>query len=106
MIATADVARVRGEMEAESTGVAVRDREWIRAVSRAIADVRLGAPNGCLCCGWRTVYFYRDGRLLASVAAIHGNQLRIHWGGGGGDFPIDETSWHAIKAALAYGEKG
>lgn len=105
LIRSADVARVRGEMEAESAGVVVRDIGWIRRLSHALTEVRLGEPVGCLCSGWQTAYFYREGKFLASIAAIHGNQLRIFWTGGGGDYPIDEASWRAVKAALEYREK-
>jgi hypothetical protein len=106
LIASADVAELRGETDKESTSLVVRDAAWIQSVSRALRDVAVGDSVSCLCSGWQTVYFYRDGQLVARVAAIHGNQLRMFWGSGGGDFPVDEVSWRAAKAALEYRKKG
>lgn len=101
IVATADSARVRGEMEPESAGVLIRDTAWIKTVSDALARGPLGRRGSCLCSGWQTAYFYRDGKLVASMAAIHENQLRIAWSDGSGDFPIDEARWASVKAALA-----
>ena len=100
MIAHADRVCFRGEMEKVGDEVVVRDREWIRAVSDAVATVPFASRVSCMCSGWRTAYFYKGDQLLVSVAAIHGNQLRIHWDVSGGDFPIDEDHWKAVQAAL------
>jgi hypothetical protein len=102
LIASSDEARVRGEIEKQPAEVTVRDAEWIRQVSVAFAARSLPRSTHCFCIGWRTTYFYKGGQLVVSIAAIHGNQLRIHWPGGGGDYPIDEAHWQAVKQALEY----
>lgn len=105
LIASADTVQIRGEMEQESASVVVRDPGWIQGVSRAMQAVALGKSVSCLCAGWRTAYFFREDRLLVSLAAIHGHHLRIAWTDGGGDFPIDEASWTSLQAALEYHPK-
>lgn len=100
LIAFADAAQLRGELEPESAGIVIKDTAWIRRASEAIQATALARPVGCLCMGSQTAYFYRKGQFVASVAAIHGHQLRVRWGGGGGDYPVDEASWEAVNAAL------
>jgi hypothetical protein len=99
LIAGSDQARIRGETE-KGDEIVVRDLEWIRKVSEAIATVPLSGSTSCFCIGWRTAYFQKNGQFVVSVAAIHGNQLRIHWKDEGGDYPIDEASWKAVQQAL------
>ena len=106
LIVSADVAKLDGESEDDSASVVVRDAAWIQGVARSLRSVSLGEPVHCLCTGWQTASFYREGRLVARVAAIHGNQLRMSWGVESGDFPIDEGSWKKVSAALEYREKG
>ena len=100
-IATADSAGIRGELEKQEEEVMVRDAKWIHAVSDAVAAAVISENRCCLCIGWRTAHFYRNGRQVISVAPIHGNALRIYWGdGGGGDFPVEEASWQAVVESL------
>ena len=105
LIASADRVGIRGENEKEAADVVVRDSKWIQRVSEVIATIPLSGRGACLCSGWRTAYFYMADRLVISVAAIHGNQVRIYWpedGGnwGGGDFRMSEERWKALSAAL------
>jgi hypothetical protein len=100
LIASSDLARIRGEEAKKGDEIIVRDPEWIRRVSEAIAAVSLSESTSCFCIGWRTAYFQQKGEVVVSVAAIHGNQLRIHWKDEGGDYPIDEASWKAVSQAL------
>lgn len=102
LIASADQVGIRGNMEKQAAEVVVRDSNWIRQVSKALAAASLPRSVHCFCTGWRTAYFYKDGQVVVSVAAIHGNQLRVHWTGGGGDYPIAEDQWQAVKSALEY----
>jgi hypothetical protein len=110
LIAKADRAGIHSEMEAQQAEVVVSDPQWIRKIGEVIAGVRFTKMVSCLCTGWRTAYFYKDGHVLVSVAAIHGNQLRIqwtdgsgdYWTGGGGDFPVAEQGWKAVSAALQF----
>jgi hypothetical protein len=110
LIAKADRAGIHSEMEAQQAEVVVSDPQWIRKIGEVIAGVRFTKMVSCLCTGWRTAYFYKDGHVLVSVAAIHGNQLRIqwtdgsgdYWTGGGGDFPVDEADWKAVSSALQF----
>ncbi|MFA5057457.1 MAG: hypothetical protein WC485_05045 [Opitutaceae bacterium] len=101
LIASADSAGIRDEMKKQEEDVIVRDAKWIHRVSEAVAATAISRKVICLCCGWRTAHFYRNGLQVVSVATIHGNQLRIYWEGGGGDFPVAESSWKAVEAALA-----
>ena len=98
-IASADLAQVRGESD-KGPGVVIRNREWIRQIGNAIRGTLRLRSDQCLCAGWRTVYFYRDGRLVASVAAIHGNQLRVHSPAASGDYPVRPEQWQRVQAAL------
>jgi hypothetical protein len=102
LIASADQAEIRGEIEKAGDKVVVRDPSWIRQVGEAVAAASLSRTVSCLCIGWRTAYFYKDGQMVLRLAAIHGNQLRVFWTGGGGDYPIAEDQWQAVKAALEY----
>jgi hypothetical protein len=110
LIAKADRVGIHGEAETERAEIAVPDPLWRQRVGQAVAGVRFTNTVSCMCTGWRTAYFYKDGHVLVSVAAIHGNQLRIqwtdgsgdYWTGGGGDFPIDEPDWKAVSAALQF----
>ena len=100
LISSADSAGIRDEMKKQEEDVIVRDAKWIHCVSEAVAATAISEKVSCLCCGWRTAHFYRNGHQIISVAAIHGNQLRIYWEGGGGDFPVDEANWKTIVTAL------
>ena len=100
LIASADSVRIRGELEKKEDENVVRDLSWIQQVSEVIATTPLSESVACLCIGWNTVYFYKGEQLLVSVAAIHGNQLRIHCDGDSGDYPITEAQWSAVKAVL------
>jgi hypothetical protein len=101
LIASANSAGIRDEMKKQEEDMIVRDAKWIHSVSEAVAATVISRKECCLCCGWRTAHFYRNGQQVISIAAIHGNALRIYWGdGGGGDFPVDGASWQAVKAAL------
>ncbi len=100
LIASADEVNIRGEGEKEADGVVVRDLAWIRGVSEAVAATSLPRTVHCFCIGWRTASFRKNGERVISVAAIHGNQLRIHWDGGGGDYEVSEADWTTVKQAL------
>jgi hypothetical protein len=102
LIAGSDQASIRGELAKEADGVVVRDSGWIRQVSEAIADTPLPRSAHCFCIGSRTAYFYRDGQFAVSVAGIGGNQLRVQWTGGGGDYLIDEAHYLTVKKALDF----
>ncbi|MBI2814317.1 MAG: hypothetical protein HYX71_08540 [Opitutae bacterium] len=105
LIASADNVRIRGELEKKEDEIVVRDLSWIRRVSEVIATTPLSESVACLCIGWNTAYFYKGEQLIVSVAAIHGNQLRIHCDGDSGDYPITEAHWSAVKAVLDRGVK-
>ena len=100
LIASADHVGFRGEDEKKSKETVLRDQEWIRRVSDAVAKVSMTSRVSCFCSGWRTAYFYKGDERVVSLAAIHGNQLRIYWKDSGGDFPIDEAQWKTVSAAL------
>lgn len=100
LIAGTDRAGLRGEQEKPADEAVVSDPAWIRRFSEAMAATPLPRADTCFCAGWRTVYFSKDGQPVVSVAAIHGNQLRIHWPGGGGDYRVDEARWKAVKQVL------
>ncbi|MGC4074775.1 MAG: hypothetical protein QM760_20185 [Nibricoccus sp.] len=100
LIASADSAGIRGEMDKKEKELVVRDSKWIHEFSEAIAKSEISKSVACMCAGWRTVTFYKDGEFVVSVAAIHGNQLRIYSKNDGGDFPIDEAQWKVVKALL------
>ena len=99
-VASADEVSIRGEGKETKGEVIVRDLEWIQQVSAALAATRLPRSNHCFCTGWRTAYFQQKGQFVISVAAIHGNQLRIHSEEASGDYEINEADWEAIKQAL------
>lgn len=100
LVASADEVSIRGEGKETKGEMIVRDPQWIHQVSEAIAATRLPHSGHCFCTGWRTAYFSKNGEQVISVAAIHGNQLRIHWDEGGGDYEISEADWKAVKRAL------
>ena len=100
LIASADEVSIRGEGKETKGEIIVRDPKWIREVSEAIAATRLPRSSHCFCTGWRTAYFQQKGQFVISVAAIHGNQLRIHWSEGGGDYEISEADWKAVAQTL------
>lgn len=100
LIASADSAGICGEMEKKEKEVVVRDAKWIRDVSEVVGKSDISGSVACFCSGWRTVTFYKKGEFVVSLAAIHGNQLRIFSQKGGGDFPIAEARWNAVKAVL------
>jgi hypothetical protein len=100
LVARADSAGIRGESEKKEKEIVVRDSKWIRDVSEVIAKSGISESVTCFCFGWRTITFYKNGEFVVSVAAIHGNQLRIYSNEGSGDFPIDEARWKAVNAVL------
>lgn len=105
LIASTDRVGIRGESEKEAAEVVVRDAEWIRRVSEAVAALPFSGRTNCFCAGWRTAYFYKDGQKAISVAAIHGNQIRISWTDDdghflGGDYPLSEEQWKVLCEAL------
>lgn len=104
LIAGADHAGIHGEIAdlgEEETSV-IRDPKWIHQVSEVMRTTPIAHPTTCMCTGWRTAYFYRNGEVVVSLAAIHGNQLRIHSKDVSGDFPIDEVRWALVSAALEF----
>lgn len=106
LVASADAAHIRGEMEPEANAKVVQDAKWIQTLSQVIADTPLHESTSCLCCGWRTAYFYRGKEQVLSIAAIHGSQLRIFSRAGGGDYRVDQAHWTAINAALELMDHG
>lgn len=100
LIASADEVSMRGEGAETKGAVIVRDPKWIQQVSAALAATHLPRSGSCFCVGWRTAYFQREGQFVVSIAAIHGNQLRIRWGEGGGDYEISEADWNVVKQVL------
>jgi hypothetical protein len=100
LIAGSDEVHIRGEGAKETEGIVLRDSNWIQHVSQVIAATSLPHSGSCFCIGWRTAYFQQKGRLVISVAAIHGNQLRIYADGVGGDYKTSEADWKAVKQAL------
>lgn len=101
LIESADHVIIRQDLNPkDEKTVVISDAAWIRNVGVAMAAAQLGRSVHCLCIGYRTAYFYVGDKLVASVAAIHGNQLRLSWSGGGGDYPIGEANWETIAAAL------
>ena len=100
LVARADSAGIRGESEKKEKEIVVRDSKWIRDVSEVIAKSGISESVVCFCAGWRTITFYKNGEFVVSIAAIHGNQLRIYSKEDSGDFPIDEARWKAVKAVL------
>lgn len=100
LIASADHVGFRGEDEKKNKEEVLRDPEWIQRVSEAVAKVSVTSRVSCLCSGWRTAYFYKGDEWVVSLAAIHGNQLRIYWKESGGDFPIEAAQWKMVSAAL------
>lgn len=95
-VATADAVAVGTELSPSSSARAIADPAWQHRLSTALLD----RPFVCLCAGWRTVSFYRNGALVVSVAAIHGHQLRIRLAGGGGDYPVDAATWDEVNTLL------
>lgn len=100
VIASADSAGIRRDMSKKEEEVLIRDAAWIRRIGECVGEAPVSKPVQCMCIGWTTAYFYKEGELVASVAAIHGHQIRIHSKVARGDFPIDEKSWKAVEAAL------
>jgi hypothetical protein len=99
-IATADRVSFRGEEQKKSEATLLRDPQWMQRIGDAIAAVPISKRDNCLCAGWRTASFYKGDEMVVSVAAIHGQQLRIYWQGSGGDFATDEGHWKTVSAVL------
>jgi len=100
LIASADTIRIEAG-DSKKQEIVFQDTEWIQRVSKAVGAAPISESGHCFCVGWRSFGFYRNGTLVISVAPIHGNQLRIYEANGdSGDFPVDETSWSAVNAAL------
>lgn len=100
LIATADFARIGDEAGPTVRDVPVRDARWIRTVAEAMAEAPLIRSDHCFCLGWKTTRFYRRGEFVMSLAAIHGNQLRITTEHGSGDFPVEAAHWQRVSDAL------
>lgn len=100
LIAQADRVEITLSNPLANETLSVVDKDWILSVSKAVEKAPLAGKVSCLCTGWRTATFYKAKQMLVSVAAIHGNQLRIYWTNGGGDYAIDEASWKKVKEAL------
>ena len=102
MIAECDQAEIGSEQTKDEGAVVVHDHAWIKNVSEIIAAGKLPVSRACFCTGWRTAKFTKNGAFLVSLAAIHGNQLRIHWLEGGGDYKVEAAYWEAVTKALEY----
>ena len=101
LVAQAEQASIRGELAPEKDAVIIRDAGWIKRVSETIAAATLPHSDHVFSLGHRTAYFYRDGQLLVSIAAIGENQVRVRWPEGGGDYAVDGESYRAMERALA-----
>jgi hypothetical protein len=96
LILSADYVVIRGDMERVASGALVDDRSAIESFARVLSTTPLNEAHCCFCCGWSTAYFYKKGEMVYSIAAIHGNQLRVYSLQGGGDFTVDEVHWNAV----------
>ena len=100
LVASADRVVIAAETAQPGEGVEVRDAKWIRHFGAVLATVPVGRRSACLCAGWRTATFYAGTKRLGSIAAIHGNQLRISLPEHGGDYSTDAAHWAAVDTAL------
>ena len=82
----------------------ITDQDWIHRMKAAMGRIPLGDSDHDLSIGWRTADFYHDNEFLISIAAIHGNLLRLLSSRGGGDFPVEPAQWQTIDTLLK--EKG
>ena len=100
LIAAADEVLITSESRGESVNRSVFDRDWIHRVSKAVGQSQISRKTHCFCIGWGEVVFFRQKKILISIAAIHGNQLRISSDIAAGDYPINEARWKVISAVL------
>ncbi len=100
LIAAADEVLITSESRGESVNRSVYDRDWILRVSKAVGQSQISRKTHCFCIGWGEVVFFRQKKILISIAAIHGNQLRISSDIAAGDYPINEARWKVISAVL------
>ena len=100
LMLSADTVKIL-EDDGNKQPIVFQDPDWIQRVSKAVAAAPISESMSCFCVGWRSFGFYKNDELVISIAPIHGNQLRIYEANGdSGDFPVDETSWSAVNAAL------
>lgn len=97
LIRMADKAVILGELEPETASIAVADRAWMERLATTLSTTSFADAGACLCIGWKTVYFYKNGKQIFSLAAIHDHQLRAFSTIGGGDFVVDEQHWKLIS---------
>lgn len=97
LVRMADKVVICGELEPESAELIVQDRPWLENLVTALSGTSFGGADACLCTGWKTAYFYKNGTQIFSLAAIHGHQLRAFSTRGGGDFVVDEQHWKIIS---------
>ncbi len=97
LVRMADKVVIRGELEPETASIAIADRSWVESLATALSGTSFDGADACLCAGWKTVYFYKNGTQIFSLAAIHGHQLRAFSTKGGGDFVVDEQHWKQIS---------
>ena len=100
MIETADRIGLRLEAEKPDKEISIYDKARIRNFAGILSTTIFGRKEHCLCTGWRTARFYRNNQELLRIAAIHGNQLRLYWSEGGGDFSVSESDWKAVHSAM------
>lgn len=105
MVLSADKVVFRQEMGNAVAGGEpfVTNRAWIERVGKALGQTPLLQSNQCFCIGWNTSFFYREGKQVYSLAAIHGNQLRLGSLDGTADYTVDEKHWKAIADLLKEG---
>jgi hypothetical protein len=100
LVLSADKVMIRGEDDKTGSGIIVTDRAWIERVGKTLGRIRLVETVQCMCEGWKTAYFYKDGVQVYSMAPIHDHQLRLYSNRGGGDFPVSESDWKMVSDLL------
>ena len=96
LISSSEYVIIRGDMDRVASGALVDDKGLIELFAHVMASTPLSGAHCCLCSGWSTAYFYKKGEIVCSIAAIHGNQLRVYSPQGGCDFTVDEAHWNAV----------
>ena len=96
LISSADYVIIRRETDRAASGALIVDKNVIGKFAEAISKTQLTGSHQCFCTGWLTAYFYKDGKVVYSIAAIHGNQIRVYSEQSGGDFTVEAAQWNAM----------
>ena len=99
----ADTVLLKGELQPAAGALVIKDRRWIGRFADALGQSEFSSGwDHVFGIGWKTAYFYHDGKQVLSVGLIEGGdyRLRVYSSKGGGDYFVGEKQWEVVEELI------